>query len=86
MGCGAELSACESAMSAAADIPATEDTVTDLDQAIECASVADFEAAAEQIPDALDGVDAHTFLSNRCASEPAIDSPICDEVFTPAAS
>jgi len=74
-------------MSAAADIPATEDTVTDLDQAIqECASVADFEAAAEQIPDALDGVDAHTFLSNRCASEPAIDSAICDEVFTPAAS
>lgn len=81
-GCAASGSSCESAVREAADISATEDTVSDLDRAIEeCATVAEFEAAAEQLPDALDGVDARTFIANRCANEPLIaDTAICTEV------
>ena len=82
IGCGAGGSACEAAVQDAANVSATEDTVSDLDRAIEqCADLAQFEAAAEQFPDALDGVDARRFIANRCAAEPAIaDSAICVEV------
>jgi hypothetical protein len=59
-----------------------EDTVSDLDQAIqECATLTEFGAAAEQFPDALDGVDARGFIANRCQFEPAIaDSALCAEI------
>lgn len=56
-----------------------EDTVEDLDEAIRaCASLAEFEAAAEQFPDALDGTDARTFIANRCEFEPSLaDTALC---------
>jgi hypothetical protein len=87
-GCGDAGSACESAVRDAANISSTQDTVSDLDAAIEeCASLADLEAAADQFPDALDGADVRTFVSNRCAAEPAIaETAICGELLTPAAS
>lgn len=81
-GCGLGGSACESAVREAAEISPMADTVSDLDEAIaQCASLADFEAAAAMYPDALDGVSASTFVANRCAAEPSIaDSAICQEL------
>ena len=80
--CGGTGSACESAVREAAEISSMEDTVSDLDRAIEdCASLADLEAAADQFPDALDGTAARTFVSNRCEFEPALaDTAICAEL------
>lgn len=80
--CGSSGTACESAVREAADIASTEDTVSDLDSAIEeCASLAELEAAADQFPDALDGVGALTFVSNRCEFEPTLsETAICVEV------
>lgn len=81
-GCGATGSPCEAAVREAAEVSALEDTVSDLDEAIEtCATLADFEAAADQFPEALDGVSAREFISNRCTFEPAISgSAICAEL------
>ena len=76
---GEELTACESAMSAAADVSDLEDTVEDLDPAVRaCATFAEFEAAADRFPDALDGAPADLFVANRCADGVAAD--ICAEV------
>lgn len=81
-GCGLGGSACESAVRESSEISAMEDTVSDLDRAIEeCATLAEFEAAAEQFPDALDGVDASGFIANRCSAEPALEqTALCQEV------
>lgn len=63
----AARTACESAFAAAAAIGDTEDTVEDLDSAVEsCTTVEEWSAASDQYPDALDGVDPLTFLANRC--------------------
>jgi hypothetical protein len=74
-------SACGSAVEAAADIDAMEDAVDDLDPAIvACADLEEFEAAASDHPDALDGTEAGTFVSNRClysADEAVTESAIC---------
>jgi hypothetical protein len=71
-----------SAVRETSEVSAMEDTVSDLDKAIqECATLAEFQAAVEQFPDALDGVEARTFVSNRCAAEPGIaESAICAEL------
>jgi len=79
---GAGGSACEAAVREAAEVSAMEDTVEDLDDAIRaCVSFDEFEAAAEQFPDALDGTVARTFIANRCEFEPSLaDSALCAEV------
>jgi len=61
---------------------AMEDTLQDLDSAMEqCATIEEFEAAAEQFPDALDGADVRTFVANRCGFKPAlVETAICGEV------
>lgn len=76
---GSGGSACESAVREAAEVSGMEDTVEDLDDAIrECGSLEEFEAAAEQFPDALDGTDARTFIANRCEFEPSLaNSALC---------
>jgi hypothetical protein len=81
-GCGDARSTCDAAVAEAAEIAGTQDVVTQLDRAIEqCASADEFEAAVAQFPDALDDEDARTFLSGRCADEPAIaDTAICTEL------
>jgi hypothetical protein len=81
-GGGNELTACESAVQEAAQIDPMQDTVADLDRAIQqCESLADFEAAASQFPDALDGVSAEVFLGNRCRFEPSVaNAPLCVEL------
>lgn len=81
-GCGVGGSACEAAVREAAEIPVTEDSGSDFDNAIQtCATVAELEAASEQFPDALDGTSVRTFVGERCAFEPAIaDSAVCTEL------
>lgn len=75
---------CGSAVEEAANIPAGEDTVEDLDPAIvACADLDAFAAATSDYPDALDGTDPETFVSNRCQySEDSnlTGSAICSEV------
>jgi hypothetical protein len=63
----ASSDACGTAVEAAAAVDAMEDAVDDLDPAIAaCADLEEFEAATADHPDALDGADATTFVSNRC--------------------
>lgn len=61
-----------------------EDTVEDADPAIiACASVETFTLAANDNPDALDGGDVNTWLSNRCLYSEDADvtsSAICTEI------
>lgn len=81
-GCGAGGSPCEHAVRDAAAISGTEDSASILDEAItKCGSLQEFSAATDQFPDALDGADALTFVTNRCAHEPSVaSSSLCDEV------
>jgi hypothetical protein len=76
--------ACGQAVAAAAAIDDMQDTVEDLDPAIAvCADFDELVAAFEDYPAALDGVDAQTFVANRCLySEDAsvTSSQICAEV------
>ena len=87
-GCGDARSVCEAAVAQVAEIAGTQDVTAQLDRAIEqCASADEFADAVAQFPNALDDEDARTFLSNRCAEEPAIaETPVCTEVLTPASS
>ena len=79
-----QLSACQEAIAKAAAIDAMQDTVGDLDQAIrDCESLQEFAEAAEDYPDALDGVDAETFIGNRCEFEASLaEAAICRELGT----
>lgn len=81
---GAYSQECGQLLADAAAVAETEDTVEDTDAAIvACGSVAEFSAAAEDHPDALDGVDPVTWLTNRCqhAEGPDVaDSDICQEL------
>ncbi|MAT96877.1 MAG: hypothetical protein CL608_07015 [Anaerolineaceae bacterium] len=48
-----------------------EETVDDLNQTfIDCETKEEFIAASEKFPDALDGVNAITFMDNRCEFGP----------------
>lgn len=75
---------CGNAVRQAAEVGDMQDTVEDLDPAIiSCESVAEFQAAADDHPTALEGTDAATWASNRCqsAEDQAVkDSDICAEV------
>lgn len=60
-------SACERIFSAAANIPDTQDSVSDLDKAVTaCSSLDEWTAASKKFPKALDGADPKLFLTNRC--------------------
>lgn len=75
---------CGSAMEEAASVGDMEDTVEDTDPAIiACATVEAFAAASADHPDALDGTDVMTWLTNRCefSEDPDVQaSDICAEV------
>lgn len=75
---------CGQLLADAAAVAETEDTVEDTDAAIvACGSVAEFSAAAEDNPDALDGADPVTWLENRCRHSEGPDvanSDICQEL------
>lgn len=78
------VSACEQDLAAAAAVPDTQDTVTDLDPAIrDCPSLAEFARIAASYPAALDaGVDATVFVTNRCQDATAglAGAALCAEV------
>jgi hypothetical protein len=69
-------------MKLAADVDPMHDTVTDLDPAIQqCESLTDFERASRKFPDALDGVSARAFLTNRCTLKSSVAlETVCQEV------
>lgn len=75
-------SECENAVKGAAEISDMKNTVEDLDPAIQkCQALEDFTAAANKYPQALDGVDAKTFATNRCTYNPALqNTSICKEL------
>jgi hypothetical protein len=75
------MSACESAIKAAAEVDEMADTVTDLDPAIEtCASLAEFASFAASYPTALDGADPRTFVGNRCREASLASTTLCREI------
>lgn len=46
-----------------------------------CESLADWAAAAERNPAALDGADAEAFARDRCGDAPALaDTPVCEDL------
>lgn len=58
---------CRAAFKSAAEISSLNDTVEDLDAAVNlCGSLDEWTSASEAYPAALDGVDPETFLRNRC--------------------
>ncbi|MEX0762056.1 MAG: hypothetical protein WD208_07685 [Dehalococcoidia bacterium] len=72
-----DLTECERAFEAAAEVPDHQDTVEDLHPAVRtCVSVEDWTAASERFPDALDGVDPVVILRNLCLYGPS-DAALC---------
>ena len=73
------LTNCERAFEEAAAISDLQDTVEDLDPALEaCTTIEEWKAASRKFPDALDGVDSLVFLENRCRYTEGAKGPICD--------
>jgi hypothetical protein len=63
------VSACESAVQAAAAFDDNSDTIEQLDPALRaCTSLAELKVASDKYPAAFDGVDPVEFAQNRCAS------------------
>jgi hypothetical protein len=77
--------ACSDAMAAAAAIGDISDTVADLEPAIRaCETLAEWIAASDANPAALDGAPAKLFAQNACASlEGLAEVPLCVEVGAP---
>lgn len=75
----ANLSDCEKAMRTAAAVSSEADKVEDIDPAIRsCGSMDELIAASSKFPAALDGVDAQTFVSNRCTYNASLkNTSIC---------
>lgn len=74
---------CRAAVETAANNSDTANAVDNLDAAIQaCATLDEWKAVTAQFPDVLSGVDAETFLSDRCQTADAIvaDSALCQEV------
>ncbi len=70
---------CEAAMQEAAEVDNNEQSITDIDPAISaCPDVATFVSVSENYPDALQGNDPQTFISDRCAD--SAQGAICDEI------
>lgn len=76
------LSDCQAAFRSAALVPAESDRVEDLDPAVRaCASVAEWERASANYPDALDGTDPEQFALNRCRFGVGLSAtPLCGEL------
>jgi hypothetical protein len=72
-------------MAEAAASAATSDTVADFVPAIKaCKTLAEWIAASNANPGALDGVSPKLFVQNACASlESLVDEPLCLEVGAP---
>lgn len=72
-------SACQMAFADAAAVDPLQDSHADLWPAFDaCADLAEFSAASQMHPDALDGVDPETYATEQCAAEPELqDSPVC---------
>lgn len=70
---------CEDAVKTAAAISDMQDTVEDLDSAIQkCQVLQEFTAATNKYSKALDGADAKIFATNRCTYNPALqNTAIC---------
>lgn len=70
------LTDCERAVRDAAAISDSQDSVEDLDPAIRrCSTMSEFSAATRLFPGALDaGVDARTFVTNRCTYNSSLGS------------
>lgn len=78
-----QASACTEAVESAAAIGEMEDTVEDLDGAIvACGSIQELADELVDFPDVLDGIDAETYVANRClyGSDDVAGSAICAEV------
>ena len=77
--------ACDDAMAAAAAVDENSDTVADLYPAVRaCQTLAEWTAASDAHPTALDGANAKLFAQNACANgEGLADEPLCVEVGAP---
>lgn len=77
--------ACSDAMAAAAAIEDVADTVADLEPAIRaCETLAEWIAASDANPAALDGASPKLFAQNACASlEGLANEPLCRAVGAP---
>ena len=80
--CSDILTLCQSEVYVASKVSSLEDDVEDLDGAFEaCASLEEFERAAGDFPDALDGASPAQFVANRCAVEPALaETSLCEDL------
>lgn len=74
--------ACQRAFAAAAAVDEMQDTVTDLDPAVQaCVSLDEWAAGSASNPTALDGADPWEFLGNRCNSgEGLAETTLCGEL------
>ena len=72
----------DEAFEAAAAVDELQDVNEDLFPAVRaCASLAEWSAASAQHPDALDGGDPETVLTNLCQFSPeVVGEPLCSEV------
>ena len=77
--------ACSDAMAAAAASNNVSDTVADLEPAIRaCKTLAEWIAASDANPAALDGASPELFVQNACASLEALaNEPLCRAVGPP---
>lgn len=74
--------ACSDAMAAAAAVEDISDAVADVIRA--CDTLAEWVAASDLHPEALDGASPKLSVQNACASLPALqDEPLCVEVGAP---
>lgn len=75
-------SGCDAAFASAAAVSDIEDAQEDLWPAFsDCADLAEFTAASELHPDALDGTDPETYATNQCLYEPTVaGTPVCEDV------
>jgi hypothetical protein len=69
---------CDVAMSAAALVSSSQDTLEDTDKAfIACNSVQEFVEASKKYPDALDGANEQIYIDNRCQVPYLKKTPLC---------
>lgn len=75
-------SACEAAVASAAQVDPVQDINEDLWAAFDaCASLEEFQTAAEAHPGALDGADPETYVRNGCQYYPEVaDSQLCQAI------
>lgn len=76
------LNSCEEAMKTAAEVSDMQDMAEDIDPAIRvCGSMQEFTSASSKFPEALDGVDEATFVTNRCTYNASLqNTAICKSI------